>query len=154
MSTGRPLPAVGTVISLTRTFGRDDLRKFVALTGDSNPIHAISDEAANGKVNNNQETFVNGALLNGVIAGIIGTNFPGYVVTAQSFRFPNRCHLHTEVQFSVRVAELRKIVTVSYESKQNDCIVFEGTAKCFRAEVTTLANVWRAAKSVTTELLA
>lgn len=131
MSTGKILPAVGTVISLSRTFREDDLRKFIALTGDSNPIHAVSDGPANETANTNHETFVNGALLNGVIAGIIGSNFPGYVVTAQSFRFPHRCHLHTEVQFSVRVAELRKIVTVSYESKQNDCIVFEGTAKLF-----------------------
>ncbi|ETN66162.1 hypothetical protein AND_002060 [Anopheles darlingi] len=79
----------------------------------------------------NSGAFVNGAFLNAVIAGIIGTNFPGHVVTTQQFRFPNRCHLHREVAFSVRVEELRKIVTVSYESKQDDRTVFEGTAKLF-----------------------
>uniref|UniRef100_A0AAG5CXI9 MaoC-like domain-containing protein n=1 Tax=Anopheles atroparvus TaxID=41427 RepID=A0AAG5CXI9_ANOAO len=132
ISTGsRNVPSVGTVISLFRTFRDEDLRQFVALTGDHNPIHATNRGMKSDTVNGSDEVFVNGAFLNAVIAGIIGTNFPGFVVTTQSFRFPNRCQLHQEVQFSVRVEELRKVVTVSYESKQSDRIVFEGTAKLF-----------------------
>ncbi|XP_035894373.1 LOW QUALITY PROTEIN: armadillo repeat-containing protein 7 [Anopheles stephensi] len=118
-------PTVGTVFSLTKTFRQTDVQQFVALTGDSNPIHVT--DAPDLK----EQIFVNGAFLNGVIAGIIGTNFPGFVVTTQNFRFPNRCHLEKEVQFSVKVEEMRKIVTVSYESKQNGIIVFEGQAKLF-----------------------
>uniref|UniRef100_A0A182YLJ1 MaoC-like domain-containing protein n=1 Tax=Anopheles stephensi TaxID=30069 RepID=A0A182YLJ1_ANOST len=118
-------PTVGTVFSLTKTFRQTDVQQFVALTGDSNPIHVT--DAPGLK----EQIFVNGAFLNGVIAGIIGTNFPGFVVTTQNFRFPNRCHLEKEVQFSVKVEEMRKIVTVSYESKQNGIIVFEGQAKLF-----------------------
>lgn len=124
-TTTKVQPAVGTVFSLSRTFRESDVQQFVALTGDSNPIHVT--DVPDLK----EQIFVNGAFLNGVIAGIIGTHFPGFVVTTQNFRFPNRCHLDREVHFSVKVEELRKIVTVSYESKQNGIVVFEGHAKLF-----------------------
>uniref|UniRef100_A0A182P0B7 MaoC-like domain-containing protein n=1 Tax=Anopheles epiroticus TaxID=199890 RepID=A0A182P0B7_9DIPT len=84
------------IFRLSRTFRESDVRQFVALTGDSNPIHVTND--TEGK----EQLFVNGAFLNGVIAGIIGSNFPGFVVTSQNFRFPNRCQLDEEVQFSVK----------------------------------------------------
>uniref|UniRef100_A0A182K562 MaoC-like domain-containing protein n=1 Tax=Anopheles christyi TaxID=43041 RepID=A0A182K562_9DIPT len=119
-------PTVGTIFRLARTFRETDIRHFVALTGDNNPIH-VADNCDRHK----EQLFVNGAFLNGVIAGIIGSNFPGFVVTTQNFRFPNRCQLDQEVRFSVTVEEMRKIVTVSYESKQHDRVVFEGTAKLF-----------------------
>ncbi|XP_053667587.1 armadillo repeat-containing protein 7 [Anopheles marshallii] len=114
-----------TVFSLTRIFRESDVQQFVALTGDRNPIH-VTDVP-----DRKEQIFVNGALLNGVIAGIIGTHFPGFVVTTQNFRFPSRCHLDKEVHFNVKVEEMRKIVTVSYESKQNGIVVFEGHAKLF-----------------------
>ncbi|XP_041766659.1 uncharacterized protein LOC121590763 [Anopheles merus] len=126
-TSARVQPTVGTVFRLTRTFRETDVKQFVALTGDSNPIHV----SAMNDCERKEQLFVNGAFLNGVIAGIIGSNFPGFVVTTQNFRFPNRCQLDKEVQFSVTVEEMRKIVTVSYESKQSDHVVFEGIAKLF-----------------------
>nr|XP_029707581.1 uncharacterized protein LOC109418323 [Aedes albopictus] len=108
------------VSSFYRVFRREDLQKFAEFTGDSNPIHRWDDQC-----------FVNGALLNATTAGIIGSNFPGYVVTSQEFRFPNRCRVDEEVQFEVKVEGLRKIVNVSYECRQGEQTVFEGTAKLF-----------------------
>lgn len=110
----------GQVLTLSRVFRQADLVQFAELTGDSNPIHQL-----------HQQSFVNGALLNATTAGIIGSNFPGYVVTSQEFRFPNRCRLDEEVQFRVKVDEWRKIVAVSYECTQGGQTVFEGTAKLF-----------------------
>ncbi|KXJ76209.1 hypothetical protein RP20_CCG010130 [Aedes albopictus] len=112
--------STGQVFSSSRVFRREDLQKFAEFTGDSNPIHRRDDQS-----------FVNGALLNATTAGIIGSNFPGYVVTSQEFRFPNRCRVDEEVQFEVKVEGLRKIVNVSYECRQGEQTVFEGTAKLF-----------------------
>lgn len=114
-----PKFSTGQVITLTRTFRQDDLTKFAEFTGDPNPIHR------------SRESFVNGALLNATTAGIIGTHFPGYVVTWQEFRFPNRCRCDEEVHFAVRVEELRKIVRLSYECTQRGQPVFAGAAKLF-----------------------
>lgn len=116
----------GQVITLSRTFRQQDLDRFVEFTGDRNPIHRHPTTTA--------ESFVNGALLNATTAGIIGTHFPGYVVTWQEFRFPNRCRCDEEVRFDVRVEELRKIVRLSYECTQRGQTVFAGSAKLFAAK--------------------
>ncbi|XP_065083236.1 LOW QUALITY PROTEIN: uncharacterized protein LOC135705430 [Ochlerotatus camptorhynchus] len=112
--------STGQVLTLSRVFCQADLVKFAEFTGDRNPIHQL-----------NQQSFVNGALLNATTAGIIGSNFPGYVVTSQEFRFPNRCRLDEEVLFRVKVEEMRKIVGISYECTQGEQTVFVGTAKLF-----------------------
>lgn len=114
--------STGQVITLTRIFRQDDLIRFAEFTGDPNPIHRNALPA---------ESFVNGALLNATTAGIIGGHFPGYVVTWQEFRFPNRCRCDEEVRFEVRVEELRKIVRLSYECTQRGQPVFAGAAKLF-----------------------
>uniref|UniRef100_A0A8D8FPU9 Hydroxyacyl-thioester dehydratase type 2, mitochondrial n=1 Tax=Culex pipiens TaxID=7175 RepID=A0A8D8FPU9_CULPI len=117
--------STGQVITLSRTFRQEDLVRFAEFTGDPNPIHRSA------------ESFVNGALLNATTAGIIGTHFPGYVVTWQEFRFPNRCRCDEEVRFDVRVEELRKIVRLSYECSQGGRTVFAGAAKLFGVTVKT-----------------
>lgn len=116
-----PKVSTGQVITLSRTFRQEDLARFAEFTGDRNPIHRSEDGSS----------FVNGALLNAATAGIIGTHFPGYVVTWQEFRFPNRCRCDEEVRFDVRVEELRKIVRLSYECSQRGRTVFAGAAKLF-----------------------
>ncbi|XP_058454636.1 LOW QUALITY PROTEIN: armadillo repeat-containing protein 7 [Malaya genurostris] len=110
------------VLTLCRTFREEDLLRFAEFTGDSNPIHQHKTA---------QHRFVNGALLNAVTAGIIGSNFPGHVVTSQEFRFPKRCRLDEEAVFTVKVENLRKIVSVSYYCKQGGQTVFVGSAKLF-----------------------
>lgn len=112
--------STGQVLTLSRVFRQDDLVKFAEFTGDRNPIHQLD-----------QLSFVNGALLNATTAGIIGSNFPGYVVTSQEFKFPNRCRLDEAVLFRVKVEELRKIVSISYDCTQGEQTVFVGTAKLF-----------------------
>lgn len=115
----------GNVFTLAKTFRQEDLIKFAEFTGDSNPIHQQSTRT---------ESFVNGALLNSVTAGIIGSNFPGYVVTSQEFKFPSRCRPDEETMFSVRVEENRKIIGLSYDCTQGGRSVFSGTAKLFAAK--------------------
>ncbi|XP_055547668.1 LOW QUALITY PROTEIN: uncharacterized protein LOC129731587 [Wyeomyia smithii] len=111
---------------MRKTFQQQDLVRFAEFTADSNPIH---------QQQNTRQSFVNGALLNAVTAGIIGNAFPGYVVTSQQFRFPNRCRLDEEILFQVKVEDTRKIVGLSYKCVQTGQIVFEGTAKLFAVKL-------------------
>lgn len=95
---------------------------FSELTGDHNPIH---------KTTHNPEAIVHGAYLNGIVAGIIGTKFPGpgTIVVEQNFSFPNKCICEKPIDFHIQLTEARKILKVSYECSQNDKIVFRGNAK-------------------------
>ena len=108
---------IGDCFKLTRTLRQEELDQFSELTGDSNPLHR------------NEQSYVHGAFLNGIIGGIIGSNLQGYAVISQTFKFPNKCVPNEAISFVVRLEEIRKIVTVKYECKQNGQIVFEGDAK-------------------------
>jgi acyl dehydratase len=108
---------VGDTLKLTRAIRQDELDKFSELTGDQNTLHK------------DDEAFVHGAFLNGIIAGIIGTHLPGYAVVSQSFLFPNKCLPNEEITFSVKFGEMRKIVTMKYLCEQNGKTVFQGDAK-------------------------
>lgn len=112
----------GDFIKETRIITQKELDVFSELTGDNNPIH---------KTTNNSIAIVHGAYLNGILAGIIGTKFPGpgTVVVEQSFSFPNKCLCEKPINFHIELTEARKILKVTYECSQNDKIVFRGNAK-------------------------
>ncbi|EDV93492.1 GH19343 [Drosophila grimshawi] len=77
------------------------------------------------------ERRVHGALLNAVVAGIIGTKLPGpgTVVLEQNFKFLKPCRIETDTVVTVRLLQARKISTVEYECRQHDDVVFAGNAK-------------------------
>ena len=97
-----------------------DLDKFSQLTSDLNPIHQ-----------QNSESRVHGAFLNSIVAGIIGTKFPGpgTLVVSQRFSFPAKCNIDQNIEIHVELVEMRKIMTIKYNCKQNEQLVFEGDAK-------------------------
>lgn len=109
----------GDSISLKLTLTQTDVDKFSQITGDHNSIHKGSN------------AIVHGALLNGILSGIIGTKLPGpgCIVISQSFNFPNKTFVDKEIEFNVSLVELRKILKVLYVCRQDDKIVFEGDAK-------------------------
>ena len=83
---------------------REMLDQFVALSGDSSPIH-VSDAAAQemgfaGRV-------VHGLLLGSLVSGVIGTELPGEVGVLQEtqLQFRNPCYVDDEVIISVIVTE-------------------------------------------------
>lgn len=106
-----------------RIITQDDVDKFTKLTGDTNPIHSINQPEI--------KRLVPGALLNALLAGIIGTKLPGpgSVVVSQEFSFPNKCIVNEQIQFYVKLVEQRKIMKVIYECKQSEKIIFNGSAR-------------------------
>ncbi|EDW97320.1 uncharacterized protein LOC6537041 [Drosophila yakuba] len=110
-------------VQVVKRFSQSDLEQFAQFTGDHNYIH--SPETPIG------ERRVHGALLNAVVAGIMGTQLPGpgTVVLEQNFKFLKPCRIETDTLVTVRLLQSRKISTVEYDIRQNDEVVFAGSAK-------------------------
>jgi len=66
--------AVGETRSLTRTIGEADVRRFVELTGDDNPLHVDRDFAEGTSF---KDVVVHGMLGASFISTVIGTQLPG-----------------------------------------------------------------------------
>jgi len=110
-------------VQVVKRFTQSDLEQFAQFTGDHNYIHSLETPV--------EERRVHGALLNAVVAGIMGTQLPGpgTVVLEQSFKFLKPCRLETDTLVTVRLLQSRKISTVEYDIRQNDDVVFAGSAK-------------------------
>ncbi|KAH8288728.1 hypothetical protein KR054_008688 [Drosophila jambulina] len=116
-------PVTPQQVQVVKRFSQSDLEQFAQFTGDHNYIHSRDTPV--------EERRVHGALLNAVVAGIIGTKLPGpgTVVLEQNFRFLKPCRIETDTVVTVRLLEARKIATVEYDCRQNDEVVFAGRAK-------------------------
>lgn len=114
---------VNTKVQIFKTITQNEVDEFAKLTNDQNYIHK--------SIDSNSTPIVHGALVNGLVAGVIGTYVPGpgSVVVSQSFSFPHKCVVDKEIEINVEVIERRKIIKVAYECKQNEKIVFVGTAR-------------------------
>ncbi|EDW66692.1 uncharacterized protein [Drosophila virilis] len=110
-------------VQVVKRFTQQDLETFAQFTGDYNFIHSKDMPV--------EERRVHGALLNAVVAGIIGTQLPGpgTVVLEQTFKFLKPCRIETDTLVTVRLLQARKIATVEYECRQHDDVVFAGHAK-------------------------
>ncbi|KAL7033874.1 hypothetical protein ACKWTF_007761 [Chironomus riparius] len=110
----------GDSIKEIRVINQHHIDAFSTLTCDSNKIHK-----------GNQKSFVNGAFLNSIVAGIMGTKLPGdgTIVISQNFSFPSKCYVDIPIEFNVELVEVRKIIKARYQCVQNDIVVFEGDAK-------------------------
>ncbi|MEO6280699.1 SDR family oxidoreductase [Roseateles sp.] len=77
--------------SLTKTITEADIRRFVELTGDDNPLHVDADYAAETSF---KEIVVHGMLGASFISTVIGTKLPGpgalWVSQAMDFNLPVR----------------------------------------------------------------
>ena len=80
----------------SRLITSHDVKQFAYLTSDSNPIHLeVGPE--------NQPPIVHGALLMSLVAGVIGTDFPGpgSIVLSQEMSFMAACPVGTIVTIEV-----------------------------------------------------
>lgn len=113
----------GDTFSTIKIISQTDLDNFSNITGDHNPIHKVS--------TSNDCSIVHGAFLNGIVSGMIGTKLPGAgsIVLSQNFSFPNKCYVDKEIECTVRMQEIRKILKVEYECTQDGITVFKGDAK-------------------------
>nr|XP_024216962.1 uncharacterized protein LOC106681680 [Halyomorpha halys] len=91
---------------IEREITEEDVTLFSKVTGDFNVIHSN---------NNEKPGIVHGALLNGIVSGVIGTKLPGNgtVVLSQTLNFPNPCFVGDTVIFlaNLRSKQLQRIPT-------------------------------------------
>lgn len=136
MSCGRCFSQkVGDVATLRRKITAEDIKKFSELSGDTNPIHLDK------KFVESQTTFrdvvVHGAHLNSLVSRVIGTKLPGpgTLVVRQELNFPNPCYAGEEVEVTVTLANLRKIITVDFLCTATDGkVVLKGSAQLMRSQ--------------------
>lgn len=110
-------------VSEIKVISQLDVDKFSDLTGDHNPIHRS--DHPNGK------RLVHGALLNGLVSGVVATYLPGpgTIIVSQEFSFPHKCVVDRNIQINVRLIENRKIMRIAYDCIQDGQIVMVGTAR-------------------------
>lgn len=109
-------------VEVRRRVTQEEVDRFAAISGDDNFMHTLQCPS--------EQRCIHGALLNGLVSGVIGTKLPGQgsVVVAQKFSFPNKCVVDEEITITVKLIEDRKIKKVQYECKQSGKIVFIGSA--------------------------
>lgn len=109
---------------VTRRITQKMVDQFVTLIGDNNPIHVQSGHQSD-------QHRVPGALLNGLVSGLIGSHFPGAgcLVVGQEYAFPNKCHIEREIDFNLQLVQNRKIMKIAYECQQEGTVVLTGVAK-------------------------
>lgn len=114
--------AVARVV-VKRTITQDEVDQFTQITGDTNPIHSRDFPA--------DKRCVHGAFLNGIVAGIIGTQLPGPGSTLlhQEFGCPQKCVCDEEITITVQQLDDRHVKRLTYEVKQLEQVVFTGTAR-------------------------
>jgi acyl dehydratase len=118
----------GDRVSEVRCISQEDVDAFAKLTGDHNPIHKAWGRTSDRPV------IVHGALLNGLISGVIGTKLPGpgTVVVSQTLHFPIPCYAGEQVTVTVEVTSVRKIIVCKFGctvNRDNTITVLHGEAK-------------------------
>jgi 3-hydroxybutyryl-CoA dehydratase len=93
--------STGATYTLTRLFNEQISSEFVALTGDSNPIH--TDKAA-ATAAGRAAPIVPGMLMASMFPAIIGSNFPGALYLTQTLKFRKPALVGSSITAVVRVA--------------------------------------------------
>lgn len=121
---------MGDSFKATKIVTQPMVDQFVSLIGDNNPIHILEKSSDDKKPITNDHR-VPGALLNGLVSGLIGSHFPGSgsLVVGQEYTFPNKCVIDRAIDFNLQLVQNRKIIKIAYECKQNDVVVLAGVAK-------------------------
>jgi len=126
------------VFVTTKLITIDIVKTFAKLTNDSNPIHLEN-------TCESQAPIVHGALLMSLVAGVMGSDFPGpgSIVISQEMSFMEACPVNTNVRIQVAInskndskfdkpARRRKITecTFSCNDENNHLVCYmKGTAK-------------------------
>uniref|UniRef100_A0A1L8E1K8 Putative hydroxyacyl-thioester dehydratase type 2 mitochondrial n=1 Tax=Nyssomyia neivai TaxID=330878 RepID=A0A1L8E1K8_9DIPT len=119
----------GDILEVTRRISQGDVDRFTRVIGDKNPIHSSDHPLEN--------RLIPGSLLNGIVSGLVGTQLPGpgSILVSQKMSFPHKCVVDKDINIRLEVADLRKIITVTYECFQEKKIVFKGEANLMYKEI-------------------
>ena len=127
----RPVPALGTRASLTRTITDNDVTQFAAITGDTNPVHLDARYAATTRFG---QRIVHGILTAGLISAVIGTKLPGLgaIYLSQQLKFLAPVHRGDTITASAEVIASRpekRILTLHTQCvNQDGQVVIDGEA--------------------------
>jgi len=118
----------GDKVSEIKCVTQEDVNIFSRLTGDYNPIHKTPARVSDGPA------IVHGALLNGLISGVIGTKLPGpgTMVVSQILHFPNPCYAGEQVVVTVEITSVRKLIACKFNctvDRKDKVTVLHGEAK-------------------------
>ncbi|GIL65215.1 hypothetical protein Vafri_19001 [Volvox africanus] len=91
---------VGQSVSDVRTFSAKEVKDFVQLTGDSNPIHT---EEPSAQATGFGAPLLPGILVASLFPAIIGSRFPGTVYASQTLSFRNPALVGQTVKATVTV---------------------------------------------------
>ena len=82
----------------TQFISMENVNSFGQLTNDSNPIHKARENVT-------ETPIVHGALLMSLVAGVMGSNFPGpgSIVISQEMRFISACPVNTNIKIEVKL---------------------------------------------------
>jgi 3-hydroxybutyryl-CoA dehydratase len=119
--------STGATYKLTRVFSQQDASNFVALTGDSNPIH--TDKAAASSAGH-AAPILPGMLMASMFPAIIGSNFPGALYLTQTLKFRKPALVGSSITAEVRVSS-KSGTRVTFETACRDAsggVVVDGTA--------------------------
>lgn len=112
----------GSSVSLVRVISQADIDAFAGLSGDTNPIH-VDHEAAVRHPLRFKGCVVHGTLLNSLVSCVLGTLLPGHgtVVLSQQLHYPAPAYAGEAVTVSVTVADVRKLIKVTYQCTVDRC---------------------------------
>lgn len=122
---------IGDKASIKRSYTEEDVKLFVMVSQDRNPIHSSEEYA---KTTRFKSRIVPGLLTASMISGVLGTKLPGYgtIYMAQELRFLHPVYFGDEVECVVEVIEkiaAKRIIILDTKIKnQNNTIVVSGKA--------------------------
>jgi len=94
---------VGQHVTLTKTFSEDDVRRFIEITGDTNPLHVDAEFAARTQFG---RRVLHGMLTASMLSTMVGMLLPGTgaIYRSQTIRFLRPVHIGdtVTVHFVVR----------------------------------------------------
>lgn len=127
----RPVPALGTRATITRTITDNDVTQFAEITGDDNPVHLDEQYAATTRFG---QRIVHGILTAGLISAVIGTQLPGLgaIYLSQQLKFLAPVHRGDTITASAEVIASRpdkRILTLRTQCvNQDGVVVIDGEA--------------------------
>jgi acyl dehydratase len=118
--------------SFTKTFTEEDVRRFIAITGDTNPLHVDEEFAAKTPFG---RRILQGMLTASLFSTMVGMRLPGpgAIYRSQTIRFLRPVYIDETVtaHFVVRriVREKHRLEIESWMEKEDGERVIEGTCE-------------------------
>ena len=105
-----------SVYEATKHITMEKVKSFAELTDDTNPIHLEN-------IGDTKRPIVHGAFLMSLVAGVMGSHFPGpgSVVISQQMTFVEACPVGTSVNIKVEIIPNEKTDSNPRRRKISDC---------------------------------